>query len=280
MATSIGAYATLAGVKARLDPSMGASQDANITASVNQVNDWVESRTGRVLAPVPAFSTTLNGSVALGATTATLTTVAGLAVGDDIMFGLVTATPHEHATVMAINGNVVTLMTALASGYANATAVKRVLVLDGFDALEGGRLMPYDRGIVSIASCEIALYTGGPFATVPLSDIKLRPAPPDPGWSFTEIWMSNVPVASNTTPYFAPGYDNVRLDCITGWPAIPDGITEVALNLAIAMWRGRASGGGDNFTIGVDGERSFERMLSYLDRQTIERYRVKSVEII
>jgi|GEM_PF-1881700 len=273
-------YATVAGAKQRLDPNMGATSDPLLQSLCDQVNGWIESRTGRVLGPVPVFSTTLNGAVSLGATTAILTSTSGLAVGDDIMFGLVTATPHEHATVSAISGNTVTLMTALGAGYANATAVKRVLVLDGFDTQEGGRLLLYPRGIVSISSIEVAQYTGGTFSSIPMSDVKLRPAPPDPGWPFTEIWMSNVPSASNPLPYWASGYDNIRADAIPGWPAIPDEIIDIGLTAVVGMWRARASGGGDTFTIGTDGERTFERFLSFEQRRTLNRYTIKSLEII
>lgn len=102
---SVGTYVTLAGAKARLgwDPATPTTpeliaRDALLQTICDQVNDYIESFTGRVLAPVPAFSTTLSGSVSAGATAVTLSTIDGLAVGDELMFGPL-AGVHESATV-------------------------------------------------------------------------------------------------------------------------------------------------------------------------------------
>ncbi len=279
MATAVGTYATLAGVKQRLDPNQGSQSDTLIQKLCDQANAWIESKTHRILAPVPAFSTTLNGAVSAGATTATLTTTSGLAINDELMFDLVTATPHESLTVLAINGNVVTFTTALVSGYANGKTVKRVLLLDGKDAFEG-RVLPYPRGIISITSLEVASFTGGPFNTIPMSDVDLQPEPPEPGWPFTEIHMVDIPSANNPAPFWPDGYDNIRADALTGWPQVLDEIVDIATTAVIGAWRSRASGGGETYTIGMDGQRSFERALSYEQKRTLSRYELKSLEII
>lgn len=153
---------------------------------------------------------------------------------------------------------------------------------DGFGALENGHLYLFPRGIRALTKLEVAPYTGAAFLTVPATDYFLRPSGPDlqPGWPYTEVWMTNIPSASNTLPYFAPGYDNVRFTGTFGWSAIPDEITQVALNCVVSAYRLRASGGGDSMTIGPDGERTFERVLGYVDRQTITRFRIKLPAVI
>jgi hypothetical protein len=49
--TAIGAYATLANVKTRLNITDG-TDDPRLTRFCNFVNGWIESKTGRVLAPI------------------------------------------------------------------------------------------------------------------------------------------------------------------------------------------------------------------------------------
>lgn len=215
-ATATGAYATLAGLKARLDPAgtttWGATAEATMTSLINQVNGWIESYTRRIICPDPASS----------------------------------------------------------------------YLLDGSDALESGRLMIFPRGIRALTKLEVATNTGASFSEIPAGDYFLRPdgADLDPGWPYMELWLTDIPSSANKTPSFYPGFDNVRLTGTFGWAAIPDEITDIALNLAVGKWRAKSSGSGDTFTIGADGERTFERMLSYQDRLTIDRYRYKPVLVI
>ena len=153
---------------------------------------------------------------------------------------------------------------------------------DGFDALEYGRVLQVHRGIVSLTTVEVATYTGAPFAIIPASDYFLRPVANElqPGWPFLELVMTNIPSASNTTPAFYPGYNTIRLTGVFGWPAVPDDIVSVALNLVVASYRARAAGGGDSMTIGVEGERTFERLLGATDRDVLNRYKRRDVVIV
>jgi hypothetical protein len=73
---------------------------------------------------------------------------------------------------------------------------------------------------------------------------------------------------------FYPGFANVRLTGTFGWAAIPADISAIALTLAVSAARERGAGGGDSVTIGIGGERTFERALSYKDRMTLEKYRL------
>ena len=92
--------------------------------------------------------------------------------------------------------------------------------------------------------------------------------------------MTDIPSSSNPLPYFLRGFNNISILGTFGWEATPSEIADVALNLTVASWRGRSSSGGDTFTIGADGERTFERMLSAKDWRTISRYTLRDIGII
>ena len=280
MPTTIGTYATLAALKPRLGLT-GTSDDSVLQMLCDQVNGWIESKTGRILAPIPAFATTLAADASAGATSVSLTSATGLARGDALMFGPVSGT-HEHGIVAAISGTTVTLQAALANAYSSGAAVERVQLFDGFSAQEGGRLMPISNGIVAATSVEVALYTGGPFSLIPGTDWYIRPTPleREPGWPGTELWMTNIPSGGNTTPYFPPGFANVRVAGSFGWPAIPEEIASIAQIVTVSAWRNRSAGGGDSVTVGLDGERTFERFLGYEDKRTLARFTDKPVAVI
>lgn len=149
------------------------------------------------------------------------------------------------------------------------------------DASDDGRVFPAPWGIASTTSLQVAPHTGADYVTVPATDFYPMPAPQDrdPGWPATELHMSDVPSASNGQPYFGRGYNVVRITGDFGWSAIPHEVTEVATNLCLALWRSRSAGTSDVFTIGPDGDRTFERALSDKDRHTMGRYRRRDLVI-
>lgn len=358
-----GAYATLAAAKLRLIEAgvTDTSNDALITELCNDVNSWIESRCQRVLAPIPVWSSALVGAVSPAAPTLTVTGVADLHVGDDIMLGLLSGV-HESTNVLGIsdanfapfstwlgatgydpgdrvipttpNGHAYENVGAtgvsgsteptwpttggtaaggpggtgigatavvwqdlgaityslsvvpLANGYAGASPAQTIIVQDGFSAVDEGRTIVYDPGLITLAAVETAAYTGGPWGVVMVGDWFLRPTPPDPGWPFFEVILTNVPHPSTTFPIFYPGYANIRLigpgPCteqtaipFVGWPAIEDTIRDIALKCVVVGFRGRTTAGTDTMTINIDGARTYESMLSYTDRMTLERHRVK-----
>lgn len=268
MATSVLQYAQLANVKTRIGIT-DTSSDTVLQNLCNQVNGEVERITGRVLGPYPLFSTTLNGNVSAGATSAVLTSATGLNVGDAIMFGPVTGT-HEHAYVQAISSNTITLQTALVSAYGSGAAVERVHLFDGFwqpdgNVYDDGRTLLVPTGIVSLTSVEVTTYTGGPWYLIPASDWFLRPSARelDPGWPFMWVEMTNIPSAGNTTPMFYPGRDTVRLRGQMGFPAIPDEIVTVAEILVTNLYRTKGgAGANDQVSIGIEGERLLAETLA------------------
>ena len=286
MSTAIGQYATLLPAKERLTTggqAFGNTDDSLLQSFCNQVNGWIESKTGRVLAPYPAIATTVTAGGAAGSVAITLASAAGVNLRDNLMLGPVTGT-HEHITVAAIAGNVVTLQSPLVTTYANGTAVSRVIILDGYDALEGGRMMPLSDGIVTATSLEVAFYTRGDYGLIPTTDWYLRPTPmsgAEPGWPATELWMTNFPTSGAVSTTFPSGFANVRLACTPGWPAIPDEISSLALNLVTTLYRRRGvGGGGDSMTTGSDGSRTISLLLDANDWRTIQRYTDKSIGIV
>src|SRR6266702_614321 len=129
MATALGTYATLTGLKSRLAISHS-TDDGLLQTLCDQIKGWIESYTSRPLAPLPNIDTTLNGGVSIGATSVTLTSASGVSIGDALMLGPVSGT-HEHGIVIAVAGNVVTFQAPLLNAYSTATVVVRVYIFDG-----------------------------------------------------------------------------------------------------------------------------------------------------
>ena len=168
------------------------------------------------------------------------------------------------------------------TGRALASTTLTNALFDGYDAMEGGRCLAFPWGIRTISLLEVATYTGGTFSTIAAADIFLRPVPTarDSGWPPTEIWISDVPTSSTSVPYFPPGYANVRITGTGGWAAMPEDAMNVGYNVAVGIWRGRSASGGDTFTTGQDGSRTFTRYLSEEDKLILNRYRLKTVTVI
>jgi hypothetical protein len=154
-------------------------------------------------------------------------------------------------------------------------------LLDGFDALEGGRCLLYPKGIRTITTLEIATATGEDFATVPSTDVFIEPAPylRQPDWPGFEIWMTDTPTSTNTSStVFLPGFRNIRLTGEIGWAAIPSTVTSAAETTATRTFlsnRGGDSEGSDEL-----GVRNFRALWRWQDLRTVNRYSLKSVEIV
>jgi hypothetical protein len=276
------AYATLADAKALLnETSTNAGRDALIQQMCDRWNEWIESKTGRSLAPGSAFSSTVASGGGAGSTAVTLASATGVAIGDALMFGPISGT-HEHQNVAAVAGNVVTLESPLVASYSAAAPVTRVQVWDGYNTLEAGRMLPVPNGIVTMTSLECSFYTGGPFTTIPTTDWFLRPLPleREPGWPATELWMTDIPSTSNACPTFQRGRETIRAVCQTGWPAMPQSIIQIALRLVVTNYRTRGSTGGISVAVGQDGERVIQRTLDDVDYRTIQRYTDKHLVVV
>lgn len=300
MATAVGSYATLAAAKSRLGIT-DTTDDALIQSFCDQANMSVETYTGRILGPWPVASTGLFTAASAGATSITVGSGANLKAGMRLVVGTLNTSAQEAVTVASsyVAGSTTVPLSApqgytsawsgLGASYASNSPVNTAYLFDGMDVLEGGRLVPLDRGWASVAQVRAGFYTGASLSLIPAYDWFLRPndAEREPGWPYTELWMTDIPTSDNPVPLFqssvqngrAGFFANIELVGQPGWAAVPDDVAEVALNIAVALYRARGAGGADSFTIGEDGSRSYSRMFSWSDRMILDRYRLKWVGI-
>lgn len=198
MTTAIGAYATAAGLKSRLGIS-DTTDDTVLGSVCDQVNQYIETFTGRVLAPVTSATYLL-------------------------------------------------------------------------DVEEETDRLHFPRGLRSVSAVSVGDYTGATKVALTSGDYFLRPAAHDrrPGWPATWLHLSNM--GSRTT--FPEGYDVVSVTATTGWDAIPDDITEVALTAATRAWHGIQAGQQD--IVGTDemGRPMVSRFFSARDLGTLRTYSV------
>lgn len=199
MTTASGAYATAALLKAQAGIS-DTTDDTVLGYVCDRINQYIETKTGRVLAPVASAA----------------------------------------------------------------------ILLDG----DGEECLHYPKGIRAVSLLEVAAYTGGPYTTLASTDYFLRPGPADlrPGWPYTRIEISD----HYTTGYgcFPKGFNTVRMTATTGWAAIPDDITEVALTAATRAWHALQAGQQD--IVGTDdmGRPLVSRFFSARDLETLRTYSV------
>jgi hypothetical protein len=209
--TATGAYATPVNVKTRL--GIDDTDDDELLGRVcDQVNQWIETKTGRILAPIASA----------------------------------------------------------------------VYTFDGYDAVEGARCLLVPMGVRVVSLLEIAPYTGATFSTIPSTDYFVRPTTQerDPGWPGTELWMTDIPSASNPYPYFPPGFANVRPTMAAGWPAIPDDVIEVAEAVASRMFLTAKNGQVDQQGNAEFGASSIGMELWGKALHLIGKYAVKRVMLV
>lgn len=271
--SAVGQYAQIARVKLRKGIT-DISQDPLIQFLCDQANSWIETKIGRVIAPWPAFATTVTSGFGATTNTGVLTATSGLALGAAIMFGAVTGT-HEHGIVSAISGSTVTLQANLVNSYAAAQPVKRVYLFDG-DGFDYGHTLKISAGIVSVLSLEVAVVTNGPYTLIAGTDFFVRPVPakrPSPSSPGTRIQMTDYPGGgSSVAPLIYIGFGNIRIDGQLGYAAIPDDLTALGEKLVVAAFNTRGSTGGNQIAVGTDGTRTFEQAMSVQDWQLIKLY--------
>jgi hypothetical protein len=312
MTTAIGSYATLAAVKARLSGTFDSADDTLIGTLCDQANAYIEGPQGcgRVVAPRPVgsgtssaneiqsvtlagaglaggtWSLTFNGStttaIAWNASAATLQGI--LEALPTIGTGNVTVTgnaggPYAVEFKGALAGLAQSLMTASAALLTvQPCTVTVALVSTPQDALyyfdgDGTRVLWVD--VRAVTELAVASSTGASYTVLPATDYYLRPLPQDrdgPAWPATRIELSDMPTGGFR--YFPAGYATVRMTAVTGWPAIPDDITDVALTMVVRAWHARQSGQTDIVGSDETGAPMVSRYLSSRDRETLRKYRV------
>jgi hypothetical protein len=143
-----------------------------------------------------------------------------------------------------------------------------------------GSVLRLPKGIRSITTLGIATEdqpaSGGTYTTATSSAYYLDPpeAERDYGWPATRVVFRSNATGSATT--FCDASYGAEIVGAFGFAAIPADLASIGLTLAVSAARERGAGGGDSVTIGIGGERTFERALSFKDRLTIDWYRARA----
>ena len=311
MTTAIGAYATLAAVKARLSGTFDSADDTLLGTLCDQVNAYIESGsgTGRVLAPRPVGSgvasaneiqsVTLAKSVGNptggtwtltfnGSTTTDLAwniSAANLQIALRLLPTInganVTVTntaPYLVEFIGAFAGLAQSLMTADASNLTVAPCTATVALVSTPQTALYYFDVDYPGGRVlwldvrSVTSLYTTTITGGAYTLLDPTNYFLRPLPQDREPGWPATRIELSDVSASLS--FWPGYNTVKLIGVVGWPAIPDDITDVALTMAVRSWHARQSGQTDIVGSDETGAPIVSRFLSSRDRETLKRYRV------
>ncbi len=124
-------------------------------------------------------------------------------------------------------------------------------------------------GIRACSKLELATQTRGTYSEVASTDYFLRPARPDPGGPYTEIWLSDV--GANL---FWTGFNTVKITATTGFAAIPDDVTDVALRIALRSWNDRQTGVQNVAGVDEQGRTVGAVYATRADRDLLRRYAV------
>ncbi len=128
-------------------------------------------------------------------------------------------------------------------------------------------------GLRAVSLLEIAPQTGAAYETIPSTDYFLRGRHGVSG-PYRWLCLSDHPVTS-THRTFPKGRATVRVTATAGWVAIPDDLTETAINIARNEWNARQMGATE--VIDQDGQPFVPRYVSGRDRETLRRYMLRPV---
>ncbi len=165
-------------------------------------------------------------------------------------------------------------------GRAIAPIGSATYLLDGRDAVAGGRCMLIPIGVRAITQLQIAQQTGGTLVTIPPTDYFIRPSSMYrlPGWPGTEIWLSDLTTGSY--PLFPTGFENVRPTMTCGWAATPDELVFEAEVLAVKVYQARKTGQADLVQNDEDGTTLITRLASADFKNLLKFYAVKELATI
>lgn len=134
----------------------------------------------------------------------------------------------------------------------------------------GRRHFDFPRGIRAVSDLSVGTHTGATRTALASTEYFLRPLAPDrlPGWPATRVVLSDL----GSLRVFPKGFEVISMTATTGWAAIPDEITEVALTAATRMWHSIQSGQAD--LVGTDemGQILVSRFFSPRDLETLRTY--------
>jgi hypothetical protein len=141
-----------------------------------------------------------------------------------------------------------------------------------------GRTLWLPKGIRSVTTLGIATddqpATGGTYTTATASDYYIDPPEfeRDPGWPGNRIVLR-----SNGSSIFYNASYGAEITGSFGFPAVTPEIQALAARLVVAEHQRKGSAGGEQVTIGIGGQRTFEYALSRNDWMTLQSYRVPAV---
>lgn len=155
------------------------------------------------------------------------------------------------------------------AGRALAPISSATYLIDG----NGSNAFYFPNGIRAISALSVGDFTGDSLDLLDSGDYYLRPLSQDRevGWPAMWVYLSDRPASGRR--FFPEGFATVSMTATTGWAAIPDEITNVALTLAVRMWHGRQSGQADIVGNDENGSPVVSRFLSSQDLRTLKRYR-------
>lgn len=155
------------------------------------------------------------------------------------------------------------------SGRVLAPVSSTAFYLDG----DGTSKLWFPRGIRAVSLLEIAETTGGTYTTETSTNYLLRPLVQDrqPGWPATWLVLSDL---STQHRWFPAGYATVKMTATTGFDAIPDDVTNLALIVAQRAWNARQAG--FQMVNGVDeqGRPMIARFFALPEYQTLKAYSI------
>jgi hypothetical protein len=152
-----------------------------------------------------------------------------------------------------------------------APATSATYLMDG----NGLRRLYFPRGLRAVTELKIGDYTGDTLDVIASTDYFLRPLTHErkPGWPAEWIVLSDLPAGDHSV--FGEGFETVSITATTGWNAIPDDITDVAVTTAVRAWHARQSGQADIVGTDETGEPLVSRYVSGFHWATIRAYRIR-----
>lgn len=138
---------------------------------------------------------------------------------------------------------------------------------------DGSRTLRYPYGIRDVSLVQIRWFTQDSLLhTIPSTDYRVRPSANDriPGWPGTRLEIVDIPLGG--IGYWPIGYDTVSVTMTTGFDAIPDELTQVALNVAARAWNNRELGVQDAQGTDSQGLPIVARFFGKRDIEIINRY--------
>jgi hypothetical protein len=157
------------------------------------------------------------------------------------------------------------------TGRVIAPVSSATFLLDG----DGSDRLYFPRGIRAITSLGVATRsqpsTGGTYTTQTSTNYDIRPLAQDRQQGWPAFWVCLLDTSTQSR-YFPKGYNTVTMTATTGWAAIPDEITDLALQVAQRAWNARQQGFQDVAGVDEMGRPVVARFLSGRDRVTLDQY--------